>query len=50
MTSFFVGEAVLVGVSVVGLWPNTHAYKTFTHSFTNTHFLAEARGALYFFL
>lgn len=35
------GEAVSVGVSVVGLRSNTHAYKTFTHSFTNTHFLAE---------
>ena len=32
----------MVGVSVVG--PNTHAYKTFTRSFTNTHFLAEAGG------
>jgi len=29
-----------------GLWSNTHTYKTFTHSFTNTHFLVEGRGAL----
>lgn len=26
-------------ISVVALWPNTHTYKTFTRTFTNTHFL-----------
>lgn len=47
MTSSSAGrQGVVLGVSVVGLWSNTHTYKTCTRSFTNTHFLWEGRDAL----